>query len=117
MALSPDGENIWHAAAIAEVLAARQSSIEGLSEAEAQRRLAEFGPNRLPKIRKRGPLRRFLAQFHDPLIYVLIGASVITLLLGHFIGLLVPVLVGFTMLRFQLFLNLSKFAFFVLKCC
>ena len=43
------------------------------------------GPNRLPEARARGPLMRFLAQFHNVLIYVLLGAAVVTAGLQHWV--------------------------------
>lgn len=52
------------------------------SSPEAERRLAEHGSNRLPDMRGHGPLRRFLAQFHD----VLIGAAVISGALQHWVS-------------------------------
>jgi magnesium-transporting ATPase (P-type) len=75
----------WHALAAAEVLAGLESRPEGLTEAEVQQRLAAHGPNRLPPPQRRSPLRRFLAQFHNVLIYVLLAAAVITALLGHWV--------------------------------
>ncbi len=78
---SPD----WHALPIEEVFDRLNARPEGLSHREAERRLAEHGPNRLPEPRRRGPLVRFLLQFHNVLIYVLLVASVITALLGHWV--------------------------------
>jgi magnesium-transporting ATPase (P-type) len=57
----------------------------GLSGDEAARRLARHGPNRLPDPPGRGPLLRLLAQFHNVLIYVLIGAAAVTAALGHWV--------------------------------
>ncbi len=57
----------------------------GLASAEAARRLAELGPNSLPEGRSRGPLLRFLAQFHNVLIYVLLAAAAVTALLQHWV--------------------------------
>ncbi|MCU0935792.1 MAG: HAD-IC family P-type ATPase [Gammaproteobacteria bacterium] len=69
----------WHAEARASALAQLGSSeVTGLSAEEARRRLARFGPNRLPPPRRRGPLLRFLLQFHNPLIYVLLAAAAVT---------------------------------------
>ncbi|MEH6775775.1 MAG: cation-transporting P-type ATPase, partial [Cereibacter changlensis] len=67
-----------HALPAADCLAALDATPEGLSAAEAARRLAEHGPNRLPEARARGPLVRFLHQFHNVLIYVLLGAAIVT---------------------------------------
>ncbi len=58
---------------------------EGLGADEVRARLAEHGPNALPPPNRRGPLLRFLLQFHNVLIHVLLVAGVITLLLGHLI--------------------------------
>ena len=73
----------WHDATADEVLAAQDSSPSGLTEAIVRERLATFGPNRLPAQKRQGPLLRFLAQFHDALIYLLLAASAITAALGH----------------------------------
>jgi calcium-translocating P-type ATPase len=66
-------------------LLALDSGPEGLTAAEAARRLAEYGPNRLPEVRGRGLVLRFLMQFHNMLIYVLLGAAVVTATLQHWI--------------------------------
>lgn len=68
-----------------DCLVATHSRVEGLTASEAISRLAEYGPNRLPETRGRGPLRRFLAQFHNVLIYVLLGAAVITAAMQHWV--------------------------------
>ncbi|MGL4443936.1 MAG: HAD-IC family P-type ATPase, partial [Alsobacter sp.] len=65
--------------------AALDASADGLTGAEAARRLAALGPNRLPEAHGRGPLLRFLAQFHNVLIYVLLGAAAVTGVLQHWV--------------------------------
>jgi Ca2+-transporting ATPase len=47
---------------------------EGLTTAEAQRRLREYGRNALPETPPRPLWRRFLRQFQSPLIYILLFA-------------------------------------------
>lgn len=74
-----------HAAPAADCLVALEASAEGLSGDEAAGRLAVHGPNLLPVVRVRGPMLRFLAQFHNVLIYVLIGAAVVTGALQHWV--------------------------------
>ncbi len=74
-----------HALPAASCLAALATSPEGLTTAEAARRLAQHGPNRLPDVPTRGPLRRLFAQFNNVLIYVLIGAAVVTATLQHWV--------------------------------
>ncbi|MEL6964002.1 MAG: cation-transporting P-type ATPase [Pseudomonadota bacterium] len=75
----------WYAATVDEVMAAQDSSSNGLTETTARRRLSTFGPNRLPAPRRRGPISRFLAQFNDALIYLLLAAAAVTIVLGHWI--------------------------------
>ena len=58
---------------------------DGLSSGAAADRLLQFGPNRLPAPASVSSFRRFLRQFNNLLIIVLIAASVITALLGHWI--------------------------------
>ena len=57
----------------------------GLSEAAARERLATYGPNQLPAAATTHPLVRLLRQMHNPLIYVLNVAGVVTLLLGEYV--------------------------------
>src|SRR6056297_392355 len=74
-----------HDSTIEDALDAMGASAGGLGGDEAARRLSEHGPNRLPEPPGRGPVLRFLAQFHNVLIYVLIGAAVVTGALGHWV--------------------------------
>jgi magnesium-transporting ATPase (P-type) len=55
---------------------------EGLDAGEASRRLTKHGPNRLPEGKKRGPFMRFLSQFNNVLVYVLLGAGFTKMMLG-----------------------------------
>ncbi len=63
----------------------KRTAQRGLTRDEAARRLQRFGPNVLPAIRAEGPLLRFVRQFMHPLIYVLLGAGVVTLVLGELV--------------------------------
>jgi magnesium-transporting ATPase (P-type) len=76
----------WHALAVDEVTRRLQTALaRGLPAEAASERLREHGPNRLPEARTAGPLRRFLSQFHNVLIYVLLGAGLVKLMLGLWI--------------------------------
>ncbi|WP_462321486.1 cation-transporting P-type ATPase, partial [Halochromatium sp.] len=75
----------WHALDTDAVLLRVNSTGDGLKQSEAERRLADYGPNKLPEAKPRSPLMRFLAQFHNVLIYVLIVAGVVTALLQHWL--------------------------------
>lgn len=68
-----------------EALTAVDSTTQGLSHAEAARRLEQHGPNLLTPANRRGPLLRFLLQFHNVLIYVLLAAAGVTALLAHWV--------------------------------
>ncbi|MBE0485852.1 MAG: cation-transporting P-type ATPase [Marinobacter sp.] len=78
-----------------ETLNALGSSDHGLTEPEVVRRLESYGHNRLPQVDGPGPLIRFLRQFHNVLIYILMLAAVGTALLGHWVdtGVIVGVVV------------------------
>ena len=54
------------------------SSTSGLSEIEAEKRLLKDGPNILNSEKKQNIIVKFLLQFKDPMIYVLLGAGVIS---------------------------------------
>lgn len=74
-----------HARSPEDCLRLLEASAAGLSEVEAARRLAENGPNQLPAAARRSPLLRFLLQFHNVLIYVLLGAALVTAALQHWV--------------------------------
>ncbi|MBU0689978.1 MAG: cation-transporting P-type ATPase [Gammaproteobacteria bacterium] len=78
-------QQYWHQLSAPDALAAQQTTSSGLTADEAARRLAELGPNRLTPPAQRGPLMRFLLQFHNVLIYVLLAAAVVTALLAHWV--------------------------------
>ena len=73
----------WHALAAEEVARRLDGGSGGLSSAEAARRLAALGPNRLPGGQGKSALRRLLGQFDNLLIYVLLAAAAVSLGLGH----------------------------------
>lgn len=75
----------WHAIPAADALATLEATADGLSAEEAKARLATHGSNLLPQQERHGPLRRFLVQFDHVLIYVLLGAAVVTAGLGHWL--------------------------------
>ena len=92
----------WHSRTKEEAFAGLESTPQGLSAEEAARRLATHGPNRLPPPKKRGALVRFLAQFHNVLIYVLLAAVAVTAALGHYVdsGVILAVVLANTVIGF-----------------
>ncbi len=85
----------WHVRTVSQSLEALDSSASGLSEEDARRRLAVHGPNRLEAKKKKSPLVLFLRQFLSPLIYVLLGAAILSMALDHYMdaGVILAVLV------------------------
>jgi len=70
-----------HAMPAGEVAAALGAAARGLARDEAARRLALFGRNTLPRAAPRSLAAIFLRQFASPLMLVLIGAALVSLLL------------------------------------
>lgn len=75
----------WHGLEASEVEQQLESPAAGLDEAEAAARLQSYGANRLAPPRTRGPLLRLLAQFHNILLYVMLGSALVTAALGHWV--------------------------------
>ena len=59
-------------------------NLTGLSESEAQARLAAEGPNELPQPDRRTPFRIVLEVLREPMFALLIGGGAVYLLLGDF---------------------------------
>jgi magnesium-transporting ATPase (P-type) len=62
-----------------------QATAQGLSQAEATRRLEKYGYNRLPASKKLNLAMIILHQFKSPLIYILLLAAVISVVVGEWI--------------------------------
>ncbi|MBP3284639.1 MAG: cation-translocating P-type ATPase [Clostridia bacterium] len=71
---------------ISEVLEEKKSSENGLSTEEAEKRLGEFGPNKLKEGKKVTLLERFLGELSDPMIIILIVAAVISGITSFYSG-------------------------------
>ena len=70
----------WHHLPVPEVVELLDSHIDkGLDLFEIKHRHERFGKNILTPKRGPSPLQRFLAQFNNPLLYILMVSSVITL--------------------------------------
>lgn len=73
----------YHALSTEEVINTLNSSEEGLSGSDAQKRLLENGKNALKYGNDESIVLTFLRQFESPLIYVLLAAAVIVVFLGE----------------------------------
>ena len=76
----------WHHLPATEVVQLLETNNEsGLDRFALSHRQAEFGPNQLTPRKGRSPWMRFLLQFHNPLIYILLAAGGVKLAMGGFV--------------------------------
>jgi hypothetical protein len=76
---------VWHAGSATDRLTQLDSGPRGLSDERARERLAEVGPNEIPRQSVDGPLRILWRQVAQPLIYVLLGAAALSALAGEIV--------------------------------
>jgi cation-transporting P-type ATPase F len=75
-----------HHIATEEVVALLGTNLDsGLTTPEAKARLGKFGPNQLSSPQHSSALRRFLQQFAQPLMYILLIAAAVTVFLGEYV--------------------------------
>ncbi len=86
-----------------ELLARLQSQPGGLSAAEAARRRAAQGPNRMHRAKTRSALQVFVAQFKSPLVLILVFAAAVSLATGDFLdaSIVLAIIVASAMLSFS----------------
>lgn len=72
----------FHALSVEDTLAKLDADYDGLTTAKGSQRLGECGFNELAVSKRASPLRVFVRQFSDLMIIVLIGAAVISGVLG-----------------------------------
>ncbi len=80
----PGGPAAW-AEAEGDLLSRLRSTAGGLSPGEAERRLQQYGRNRLRRPVARGALRVFVAQFKSPLVLILVFAAAVSLATGDYL--------------------------------
>ena len=79
-------EQHWHHLPVRDVLELLDSNQStGLDIFNIQIRQEEFGGNCLTPAKGQNPLIRFLLQFHQPLVYILIAATIVTFLIGEWL--------------------------------
>ena len=61
-----------------EVLEELSVTAQGLTSAQAQERMAQYGPNKLKDAEKPTLLQRFLAQLKDPMLIILMAAAAVS---------------------------------------
>lgn len=81
----PEGEE-WYRLEIAETAKKLESSArDGLDEKVARARLEQFGPNTVSARGGTPPWKRFLLQFHQALVYILLAAVAVTAVLQEWV--------------------------------
>ena len=70
----------WHSKPVAQVLDELETSPQGLGSTQAQELLRRHGPNRLEQPEQDSLLLRLAEQLKDPMILVLLGAAILSLL-------------------------------------
>ena len=73
----------WHNLDVPDALASLDSKRDGLSQEEAQKRLAQFGYNELTAGEKVSPWKIFFEQFKNFLIIILLVAVVLSAIVGE----------------------------------
>ena len=68
---------------VSELMKKLKSSPEGLSSQEAQKRLEQYGPNKLEEKRE-SPLMLFLSYFRGTIPYMIMAAALLSAILGHY---------------------------------
>ena len=63
---------------VTSVFSDLDSSEKGLTSADAEKRIEEYGKNKLAETKRAGPLKRFFKQLADPMIIILIVAAVLS---------------------------------------
>ena len=57
---------------------------QGLTQAEAEKRLQQYGANKIKRTKKVSPIKILLSQFKSPLILILIGAAILSFLVNYY---------------------------------
>ncbi len=78
-----DMEHPWYSIPLPALLEELKTSEKGLTGAQAEERLKQYGPNSLPEAKPDGIAIIFLRQFKSPLIYILFAASAAIFLMGE----------------------------------
>lgn len=78
-----ENEKLWYKEDTKKVLSLLETTEEGLSSFEVNKRLEEYGANRLPKAKGKTLFRIFLEQFMNPITYILIITIILSFIIGE----------------------------------
>ena len=89
----------WHTLSVSQALEKLRSSARGLTVAEAERRLTEYGPNQLQAAAHISPWMILLEQVKNVLIIILLFATALSAFLGHGVeAIAITVIVSFAVI-------------------
>ena len=99
----------WHTKTVEQAFETLDSQPGGISQTEAAERLSKYGPNEIQAAQQISAWHILIDQFKNVLILILLGATVLSLFLGHGIESIViavivlfAVLLGFIQVAYQL---------------
>jgi len=97
-----DETHLWQTMEMPAVFSTLKSSSNGLTAENISLRIQRYGANQLPESKTLTPLQRFLYQFHNLLIYILLASSVITAMLNHWVdtGVIIAVVLANAVIGF-----------------
>ncbi|MCQ3938413.1 MAG: ATPase [Chloroflexi bacterium] len=91
--------NYWHTKSTEQAFAQLDGGQAGISQKEAEARLAKYGPNEIQSAHRISPWEILIDQFKNVLILILLGATAISLFLGHGVeSIVIAVIVLFAVL-------------------
>ena len=77
--LMPSRPPLWHTLSDQQTAAEQAVALaQGLTPAEVEARRLQYGANRLTPRKAKSALMRFLLQFHNALVYILLAAGIAT---------------------------------------
>ena len=86
----------WHALSVEESLTQLNvAENQGLTQQEAQNRLATYGLNELKKEKGKSPIKLFLAQFTDVLMIILLIATGLSIVVGETVDAIIILIIVF----------------------
>ncbi|RUR86564.1 cation-translocating P-type ATPase [Chlorogloeopsis fritschii PCC 9212] len=87
VALPQEQPQDWHAMEIAQAIACLETDLDkGLSSAQVEQRLADFGANELTGKKSKPWWLKFLLQFNQPLLIILLCAGLVKAITGSFVN-------------------------------
>jgi Ca2+-transporting ATPase len=79
-------QQAWHAQPSQTVAEGLNADVKlGLSSINATIRQQRYGMNNITEHKGTGPFKRFMIQFHQPLVYILLAAVAVTMALGEWV--------------------------------